>query len=341
MDANTYSSAGVDVAKAEHFVERLKSRSKRVGHEKLWKAAGGYASVVPIDDDLAMALTTDGVGTKLLVALEFHELTGIGIDLVAMCANDLICVGATPTSFLDYFATGKLDDNQADRIMEGIVEGCDRAGMLLVGGETAELPGLYSADHFDLAGFAAGTVRRKNLLTGDGIKPGDTLIGVASTGIHSNGLSLARKLFPPGHSMRKELLVPTAIYVKPAMEALCRYGQAIKGIVHITGGGWRNLLRLNPEVGFKIDSPLPLPQIFEHMLAVVNVEEMCNTFNMGMGLAIMAESHHAQIIQLFAEHGFTAAPVGEVTDVRGTVDVNTTWQKGSKKHLTLTGKGKG
>ena len=178
MEANTYSAAGVNIEKAERFVDRLKSKARRAEHAGLWKAAGGYAAVVPIDHDLGMALTTDGVGTKLLLAIELNKLGTIGIDLVAMCANDLICVGATPTSFLDYFATPKLDDAQADAIIEGIVEGCDQAGMLLVGGETAELPGLYAEKHFDLAGFAAGTVNKQNLITGDGIAPGNIVIGV-------------------------------------------------------------------------------------------------------------------------------------------------------------------
>src|SRR5262249_43029321 len=152
------------------FVDRLKVSARRPGHEQLWKGCGGYASIVPVNQDTAVALTTDGVGTKLLTAIEAGKLDTVGIDLVAMCANDLICVGAAPSSFLDYYATPRLDDNQADNIINGIVEGCDRAGILLVGGETAELPGLYAEQHFDLAGFATGLVTSQTLLTGENIK---------------------------------------------------------------------------------------------------------------------------------------------------------------------------
>src|SRR6185369_2539834 len=210
MEPNTYAQAGVNIAKAEAFVERLKKQSRREGHKDLWKGAGGYAAIIPIGDDIGMALTTDGVGTKLLIALELNKLETIGIDLVAMCANDLICVGAKPSGFLDYYATSKLDDRMADDLIKGIVEGCDQADMLLVGGETAELPDLYEGKHFDIAGFAAGLVRRDELLTGESIQPGDKLINVASTGIHSNGLSLARKVLTD-KKWKEELLTPTAI----------------------------------------------------------------------------------------------------------------------------------
>ena len=149
MDSNTYAKAGVNIVKAEKFVTRLKSLSRRPAHDKLWRGAGGYAAVVPLNENEAVALTTDGVGTKLLLAVVAGRLQTIGIDLVAMCANDIICVGATPLSFLDYYATPVLDHAQADAIINGIVAGVDKAGMLLVGGETAELPGLYAAHHFD------------------------------------------------------------------------------------------------------------------------------------------------------------------------------------------------
>lgn len=336
MDANTYAAAGVNIEKAERFVDRLKSKSKRAQHKTLWKGAGGYASVVPIEQDLAMALTTDGVGTKLLVALEYDRLQTIGIDLVAMCANDLVCVGATPLSFLDYYATPKLDDAQADAIIDGIVEGCDQADILLVGGETAELPGLYAEKHFDLAGFAAGRVRKNELLTGDDIAPGDTVIGVASTGIHSNGLSLARKIFGPRHPFREKLLTPTAIYVKPVVEILKRFPQEVRGIAHITGGGWRNLLRLNSEIGFDITNPLPLPDVFSELMKEVAPDEMYKTFNMGMGMALTVKSRADDVIEVFSQRGWTSQIVGTVTNRRGTVDIETSAHTGSKQKITLT-----
>jgi phosphoribosylformylglycinamidine cyclo-ligase len=275
------------------------------------------------------------VGTKLLVALEFGRLETIGIDLVAMCANDLICVGATPQSFLDYYATPYLDDAQADAIIKGIVEGCDQAGMLLVGGETAELPGLYARGHFDLAGFAMGTVTRETLITGEEIAAGDTLIGVASNGIHSNGFSLARKVIKEGERIREELLTPTYIYVKPVVEALSKFRGAIKGIAHITGGGWRNLLRLNARVGFAIDNPLPLPEVLKRLQSSVAPEEMYKTFNMGMGLALILRGQTKDIEEIFAKHGFVARQVGSVTANQGTVAIDAESHGGGARNLNL------
>lgn len=310
---NTYAAAGVDVIKAEKFVGRLKKISRRPGHEKLWAGAGGYASVVPISETQAVALTTDGVGTKLLIASELDKLDTIGIDLVAMCANDLICVGAPPLSFLDYYATSKLVDNYADDIIKGIAEGCDQADMLLVGGETAEVPDLYQDKHFDLAGFAMGIVSKKELITGKEITPGDVVIGVASSGIHSNGFSLARKVVP--RSKWEELLAPTRIYVKPVVELFGKTEIKLKGIAHITGGGWRNLFRLKEGVGFSIDKRLPEPAIYAELRKHVAEEELFKTFNMGMGLAVIVEkSHAAPVIETFTKHNFQAQLVGQVTD---------------------------
>lgn len=317
----TYAQAGVDIAKADAFVERLKMVSKRPGHSKLWKGAGGYASVVPLNDDLAVASTTDGVGTKLLLAEELKRFDTIGIDLVAMCANDLICVGATPTAFLDYYATSALDDQHADAIIEGIVKGCDQAGMLLVGGETAELPGLYAPGHFDLAGFAIGTVRKSELITGDSIAPGDTIIGVASNGVHSNGLSLARKLIGKDTPMRARLLAPTLIYSKPIVEIFKNKRNAVKALAHITGGGWRNVLRLKNSVGYRIDTPLPIPDVLCEIGRDVEAKEMFSTFNMGMGLCVIAEEPE-YILDVFAKTEFTASIIGRVTDDAGEVILN-------------------
>lgn len=318
---NTYAGAGVNIKRAEAFVDRLKRSAKRAGHDKLWHGAGGYASIIPLSDSEAIALTTDGVGTKLLVACEQEKLDTIGIDLVAMCANDLICVGARPKAFLDYYATAKLDDSWADALIEGIIEGCDQAEMLLVGGETAEVPDLYQGRHFDLAGFAMGVVSKQTLLTGKSIGAGDVVVGIASSGIHSNGFSLARKLITQV-DLRKELLVPTLIYVKPVTRLLNSPDVEIKGIVHITGGGWRNLFRLNDKVGYDIDNPLPEPEIFAELSKHVEPEEMFRTFNMGMGLAIVCkEEHHCQIIETFRSQNFGAQLVGRVTQQAKTLTV--------------------
>jgi len=317
---HTYASAGVDIHKAEAFVGRLKQAALRSDHKKLWRGAGGYASVVPVSEELAVALTTDGVGTKLLVAAELDDYNTIGIDLVAMCVNDLICVGAQPMSFLDYYATPKLNDREADAIISGIISGCDQAETLLVGGETAELPDLYSEKHFDLAGFAMGTVSRAQLLTGDSITAGDVVIGVASSGIHSNGFSLARKVVPK--DKWNQLLVPTRIYVRPMKKLLAAGNSGIKGAAHITGGGWRNLFRLNDNVGFVIDNPLPEPAIFEFMADQVAETELFTTFNMGMGFAVIAAAASAPAIsETFVKNGMAAQQVGTVTADKGIMKV--------------------
>lgn len=320
MKKETYASSGVQIDKAENFVERIKKTARRAGHSRLWKAAGGYAAVYPLAGDTAVAVTTDGIGTKLLVANELKKFDTIGIDLVAMCANDLICVGAVPTLFLDYYAMGVLEDELSDELIKGIVEGCDRAGMILAGGETAEMPGLYEPGHYDFAGFAVGSVERSNLLTGEEVRAGQALIAVASSGIHSNGLSLARKVVP------KEkwglLLEPTAIYVKATVEALTRERANIKGIAHITGGGWRNLLRLNEAVGFFIDELPTRADIFSILSESVEEEEMYKTFNMGMGLAVIVdESAVDAVLGIYRAHGHDAKLVGGVNSQAGQVSI--------------------
>jgi phosphoribosylformylglycinamidine cyclo-ligase len=338
MVKRTYSDAGVNIARAESFVERLKRASVREGHKQLWSGAGGYASIVPITENQAVALTTDGVGTKLLLALEQNNLGTIGIDLVAMCANDLLCVGAAPHAFLDYYASGKLEDEHADALISGIIEGCDQAGMLLIGGETAELPDLYRDGHFDLAGFALGMVSKDQLLTGAEISVGDQVIGVASNGIHSNGLSLARKAIKEGHAHRNDLLKPTLIYVKPVLELL-KLRQAnpkiVTGIAHITGGGWRNVLRLNKKVGFSFESPLPVPDLFAAIGEEVDPAEMYRTFNMGMGLVIISGAQPELIVQTLKKQGLHSQVVGVVNDQPGKISIITD-QSRSPKTISIS-----
>ena len=312
----TYAEAGVDVEKADRFVHRLKALAARPEHESLWKVPSGYAAIYPTGADSAVACTTDGVGTKLLVAMAMEKFDTIGIDLVAMCANDLICVGATPGMFLDYFATGKVEDLKADQIIKGIVEGCDQAGMLLAGGETAEMPDLYQGDHFDLAGFAMGTVSRSTLIDGSKVAVGDAIIAVASSGIHSNGLSLARKLIDRTSRFYAQLLVPTRIYCRPVSDIFSNHPGAIKGMAHITGGGWTNIGRIGKTFGYEIDKPLPVPGIFDELFKhVQDIGEMYNTFNMGMGLTLVcAGADVAGILDIFEAHEFVAARVGTVVD---------------------------
>ena len=320
MKKETYANSGVQIDRAESFVERIKAKALRPDHAKMWKGGGGYAAVYPLDKERAVAVTTDGVGTKLLVANELKKYDTIGIDLVAMVANDLICVGATPLVFLDYYAVGHLEDELSDMLIDGIVEGCDRAGMILAGGETAEMPGLYQKGHYDLAGFAMGKISADRLITGQAVRPGQKLIGIAASGIHSNGLSLARRVVP--REKWHLLLEPTAIYARPSVEAFSKCAGKITGMAHITGGGWRNLLRLSDGVGFYIRRRPPLPEIFSLMSAFVEEEEMFKTFNMGMGLGIISLPESVtEIIQIFQDAGHTCMEIGEVTDEAGTVRI--------------------
>lgn len=313
MEPKSYAQAGVDIQKAESFLTRLKISAYRQGHRRLWKAAGGYASVFPVHGNHAVALSTDGVGTKLLLAIEQDKYDTIGIDLVAMCVNDLLCVGATPAAFLDYYATGSLNEAVSDSLLNGIIKGCDMAGMLLVGGETAEMPDLYEKGHFDLAGFAMGTVTKDALITGDSLKEGDVIIGVSASGIHSNGFSLARKLIAEDSPFRVEMLEPTAIYTKPLVRLFSEYPSAIKGIAHITGGGWTNITRPKESLGYTINNPLPVLDIFKELAKSINPLEMYKTFNMGMGLCVMCEEQNTElIISKFTACDFSAQVVGEI-----------------------------
>lgn len=313
MEPKSYAAAGVNIELAESFVRRLKGAAKRQGHADLWPAGGGYACVYPTTDNLGVALTTDGIGTKLLVAIELGAYNTIGIDLVAMCANDLVCVGALPNLFLDYFAVGKLEDGVADKVIDGIIAGCDLAGMILAGGETAEMPDVYQPGHFDLAGFAVGNVSRERLITGQEVRPGQKVIGIASNGIHSNGMSLARKILDK--SQWALLLEPTHIYVKAINHLLDTHRNLVTGIAHITGSGWRNLLRLNDHVGFDIQHPLPVPHVFDKIGAQVADEEMYKTFNMGMGMAVIVDGDDSDIaLKTIQTLGFNAALVGVTTD---------------------------
>ncbi len=321
MNTPSYQAAGVNVELGDRFVDRIKTLAKRPGHSRLLKPAGGYASVYPLTPERWVALTTDGVGTKVLLAEIFGEHHGMGIDLVAMCANDLICVGARPTLFLDYFATGRLSLETGTALIEGILEGCDQAGMLLVGGETAEMPDVYEPHQYDLAGFALGELTPGELLTGEAIRPGQKVIGIASSGIHSNGLSLARKVLTHEDDQRL-LLTPTRIYVEPVLRLFEAFPEAITGLAHITGGGWRNLFRLNASVGFEITQPLPRLPVFQKLLeAGVPTKEAYQTFNMGMGMALIVDKQADAICRQLNETGLDARIVGETTDNPGTMAI--------------------
>ncbi|PIP81877.1 MAG: phosphoribosylformylglycinamidine cyclo-ligase [Elusimicrobia bacterium CG_4_9_14_3_um_filter_62_55] len=296
----TYKKAGVDIDAANSLVKHLKKKAP---------AIGGFAGLFPLEGGRhgqCLVASTDGVGTKLRVAFQLDRHDTIGIDLVAMSVNDLICCGAKPLFFLDYFATGKLDVARSKRILDGILEGCRIAGVPLLGGETAEMPGSYPAGEYDLAGFAVGLVEKRAVIDGSKVFPGDLIVGVPSSGLHSNGYSLARKVLKK--SIRKfadELLIPTRIYVseiRDLIEGLRKRDQIILAMAHITGGGLpENLPRVLPK-GVKAvieKGSWEIPPIFEEIRGRGNVPEgeMWRTFNMGVGLALVVRPQALAAVQ--------------------------------------------
>jgi phosphoribosylformylglycinamidine cyclo-ligase len=329
----TYAAAGVDIAAGDALVERIKPLAKATARRGTTVALGGFGALFDLKAegfaDPILVASNDGVGTKVKIAIETGRHDTIGIDLVAMCANDVVVQGAEPLFFLDYFATGKLDNGVAASVIQGIAEGCRQAGCALIGGETAEMPGLYAAGDYDLAGFCVGAAERGSLLPRDAILPGDVVLGVASTGIHSNGFSLVRKLvaasglgyeapapFAPEHSLGEALLTPTAMYVKAALAAH-KAGQ-VKAFAHITGGGLGgNLVRVLPgEVEAVIDlSSWQMPPVFAWLQSQAGIEaaEMLKTFNCGIGFtAVSSAEAAASVTAAFEDHGFPCFPIGVI-----------------------------
>ncbi len=332
----TYADAGVDIDAGNALVDRIKPAAKRTNRSGVMSGLGGFGALFDLKDagyqDPILVGATDGVGTKLLIAIDTGVVDGVGIDLVAMCVNDLICQGAEPLFFLDYFATGKLDTDTAARIIEGIAEGCVQSGCALIGGETAEMPGMYPDGDFDLAGFSVGAMERGAHLPA-GVQQGDVLLGLASNGVHSNGYSLVRKLvemsglgwdaaspFSEG-SLGEALLTPTRLYVKQALQAIRAGG--VHALAHITGGGLtENLPRVLPdELGAQIDlNAWDLPPVFRWMADVGGIAEaeMLKTFNCGIGMIVVCDAARAdELTTLLAEAGETVARIGTVTDVPG------------------------
>src|SRR5438309_7599165 len=334
----TYARAGVDVSQVRKSHETLarrlestfKTRKGKVGNPVL--PIGHYAGLVDLNDGRVLSLHTDSVGTKIIIAQMMGKYDTIGIDCVAMCANDLICTGAEPVSFLDYLAMAKHDRRIVEEIALGLVEGAKQAGMAIVGGETAIVPDLLS-NHggLDLVGMAAGFCKEKELILGDEIRNGDVLVGVASSGIHSNGLTLARKTLlgeyklrenvpELGRSIGEELLEPTRIYVKPVLEATRKF--EVHGLAHITGGGFAKLERVvgQARLGGGINQLPPTPGIFciIQKNGRISDREMYRTFNMGVGfILICPQKTEDAIIRLFVRHGHNAFGIGRVEKNRG------------------------
>lgn len=307
----TYADAGVDIDAGNELVQRIKPHVEKTRRPEVMASIGGFGGLFafPVDryKEPVLVSGTDGVGTKLKLALEMNSHDTIGYDLVGMCVNDVLVCGAEPLFFLDYYATGHLDVDVAEAVVAGIARACKDCGAALVGGETAELPGMYSDGDYDLAGFCVGAVERSQMITGETVIAGDALIGIGSSGCHSNGYSLARKVVetsgadlnqPLGETtLGKALLAPTRLYVKPVLELMKKL--PIKAMAHITGGGLpENLPRVLPEgIGARIDGKSWIrPEIFGWLQEQGNIEdhEMYRTFNCGLGMVLVVEADKAQ-----------------------------------------------
>jgi phosphoribosylformylglycinamidine cyclo-ligase len=328
-----YRDAGVDVEAGRAFVRQIKTMVDRTARPEVVGGLGGFNGLFRLPtgyESPILVSGTDGVGTKLKLAHELDCHNTVGIDLVAMCVNDVLTCGAEPLFFLDYVATGKLEPQQLVQVVEGIALGCEQAGCALLGGETAEMPGFYQPNEYDLAGFCVGIVEERQLLDGSQIQVGDVAIGLASTGVHSNGYSLVRKIVSDRHfnwsdrpsglsgqSLGEVFLTPTQIYVKPILAARAA-GLEIHGMAHITGGGLlENLPRcLGGEQSIEVDQKRwPIPSVFQWLAETGDVTPiaMYNTFNMGIGFVVIVPAHKAEAtIAFFAKHQIDGYAIGPV-----------------------------
>ncbi|KIT17162.1 phosphoribosylformylglycinamidine cyclo-ligase [Jannaschia aquimarina] len=328
----TYAQSGVDIEAGDALVERIKPAAKATERPGTMAGLGGFGALFDLKaagySDPVLVAATDGVGTKLKLAIDTGLHDGVGQDLVAMCVNDLVCQGAEPLFFLDYFATGKLAPDAAARVIEGIARACKEAGCALIGGETAEMPGMYSDGDYDLAGFAVGAAERGTLLPAD-VAEGDAIIGLPSTGVHSNGFSLVRRVVeraglnwsdPSPFSdatLGEALLAPTALYVQTVLAA--KASGALRAAAHITGGGLtENLPRVLPDgLGARIDlTAWDLPSVFRWIAdnGGVAEAEMLRTFNCGMGMCLVVDSAHAEAIATDTPNGVV---IGRVVEGQG------------------------
>ena len=328
-----YKTAGVDIEAGYQSVELIKEHVKGTMRPEVLGSLGGFSGAFSMNkikemEDPVLLSGTDGVGTKIKLAFLMDKHDTVGIDCVAMCINDVACAGGEPLFFLDYIACGKNYPEKIAAIVGGVAEGCKQAGAALIGGETAEHPGLMPEDEYDLAGFAVGVVDRKDLITGENIKPGDTLIGIASSGVHSNGFSLIRKVFEMtkesldtyyeelGATLGETLLTPTRIYVK-ALKAVRDAGVTVKGCSHITGGGfYENIPRMLPEGVTAVvhKGSYPVPAIFNLLQSKGGLEEkmMYNTYNMGLGMVLAVDKADAdRTLDALKKIGEAAYVIGE------------------------------
>jgi len=353
-DRDHYREAGVDIDAGDALVEAIKPLAKSTARPGSDAGLGGFGALFDLKAagfrDPILVATTDGVGTKLKIAIAANRHDTVGIDLVAMCVNDLVVQGAEPLFFLDYFASGKLEVAAARSIVAGIAEACRASGCALIGGETAEMPGMYARGDYDLAGFAVGAVERDRVIDGRGVRGGDLVLGLASSGLHSNGFSLVRRVveqaglvydapapFAPGRSLSEVLLTPTRLYVRSCLAAIAAGG--VKALAHITGGGLvENIPRVIPdEVAVEIDARTwPLPPVFRWLAETAGLAgvELARVFNCGIGMVAVVDPDHGDAVAAaFRAAGETVHRLGHVVprpaDSNGTVirNMETAWPR--------------
>ncbi|MED4402025.1 phosphoribosylformylglycinamidine cyclo-ligase [Metabacillus fastidiosus] len=336
--ANAYKQAGVDIEAGYEAVERMKKHVEKTMRKGVMGGLGGFGGMFDLSElnykKPVLISGTDGVGTKLKLAFMADIHDTVGVDAVAMCVNDILAQGAEPLYFLDYLALGKAEPAKIELIVKGIADGCEQSGCALIGGETAEMPGLYEVDEYDMAGFSVGIVEKDEIITGENIKAGHVLVGLVSSGIHSNGFSLVRKILLEDHQLNVDevytpfkeklgevLLTPTRIYVKPVLDTVKKF--SIDGMAHITGGGFiENIPRMLPEgLGAEIDNgSWPVLPIFDFLQEKGNLktEEMFNIFNMGIGFVLaVKEDILEDVVANLEKHGEKTYVIGRVKEGNG------------------------
>ena len=329
----SYKSAGVDIDAGDALIERIKPLARKTMREGVLAGIGGFGALFEVPKrykEPVLVSGTDGVGTKLKLAFEWNMHDTVGIDLVAMSVNDVLVQGAEPLFFLDYFACGKLDVDTATAVIGGIAKGCELSGCALIGGETAEMPGMYPAGEYDLAGFAVGAVEKSKILSGADVKPGDTVLGLASSGVHSNGFSLVRKCIErageqlpatlDGKPFKQALMEPTRLYVKNVLAALGAH--PIKALAHITGGGLlENIPRVLPEdcAAQLVKGSWPQTELFAWLQATAGIDdvEMNRTFNNGIGMVVVIAAAHADACaQTLRDAGEAVYAIGTIVQAQ-------------------------
>jgi phosphoribosylformylglycinamidine cyclo-ligase len=320
----SYKESGVDIGEGDLLVEKILKFTRKTKTDGVVNDIGSFGALFKVlgYQNAVLVSGADGVGTKISLAIKFGRYDTVGIDCVAMCANDVLCHGAKPLFFLDYLACDHLDSNIAAELIESVATGCLLAGCALIGGETAEMPGVYAKGEYDLAGFCVGVVEEKNIVDGKKIKTGDVLIGIASSGVHSNGFSLVRNVIEnynvelEGKSLKDILMEPTKIYVPVVLDLMDRY--EIKGMAHITGGGlYENIPRMLPDqtVSFKVnEKSYPIPPIFTYLRSLgISEKEMIRTFNMGIGFTLCVSREQSySVLETLNGSGWPSFLIGEV-----------------------------